>query len=661
MIKYLAVAFYPEHLDERRWARDIRLMQTHGINAVRVLEFAWSRLERADGEYTFDWCHRWMRLLERAGIGVVLCTPTAAPPVWLTRHHPECLAMDANGHRAHHGHRRHYCPTATVYRNYSRRIAARMQEELGGYSNVIAWQLDNEFGWNKCFCPECAAAFRQAMRAQYGTVEALNAAWGTAFWSLDFWDWDDVDLPRVGDPSPEMRLALRQFYSDQITTYMSEQVQALRAAGARAPISTNMMGDFDDIDYWHMAEPLDVVGFDNYFDIFTLAGDSLAHNLIRSLKGGRGYWTFENGVNSVGPWLQPPPGYLTIHALSALAHGEEGHTFFRWDSCRFGHEQDLQGLVDWSGRPRAALKEVKRLAALLLEVNRLKLPALQPRVAMIYSWQNYWAARNYFGKDGYWGEVEWFYQALFDLGQMCDCVRPGADLSGYDLVLAPAMQIASDAELEGLRDYVRKGGVLVAGRKCFTKLPSGSYRAVDHPALGDVFGLRVTESQDNLDTNDLTVRGFLQDAARRSYRLASLAGLPDAQTQGWFEVLATQDAQPLYTYADGYFPGQPAVCRNRFGRGAAFYVGARIGREPLRAVMRLALERAGIGPLLEVPQGLQVVQRGRTLFCTNHTQEPLTLSLPARATSLAGTRPAGLQLALPPLGFAVVRLAGRRR
>ena len=659
MIEHLAVAFYPEHIEEARWARDIRLMKSHGITAVRVLEFAWSRLERADGQFDFDWVHRCMRLLQKAGTGVVLCTPTAAPPVWLTRHCPECLATDANGHRSHHGHRRHYCPTSRAYRGFSNRIAARMQAELGRYPNVIAWQLDNEFGWNKCFCPECEAAFREAMRARYGTLASLNEAWGGAFWSVDFWDWADVDLPRVGDPSPEMRLALRQFYSDQITSYMEEQVGTLRAGGAKTPISTNMMGDFDDVDYWRMSQQLDVVGFDNYFDIYTLAGDSLAHNLIRSLKAGQGYWTFENGVNSVGPWLQPPPGYLIVHALSALAHGEIGHTFFRWDSCRFGHEQDLQGLVDWSGRPRAALREVKRLASILAEIRRLKVPPLQPRIAMLYSWQNYWAARSYFGAGGYWGEAEFFYQALFDYGLVCDCVQPGASLDGYDLVLAPGMQIASDDALAELRRFVRRGGVLVAGRKCFSKLPCGSYRATAYPALADVFGLRVAESQDAHDSNDITQRCFMPGGLPEvHFQLDGREGLPATRTHdGWFEVLEPRGARVLYEYGDGLFAGRPGACMHRYGRGQTLYIGSHVTREAMKALMGKALVAAGIKDLVDVPQGAQVVRRGSTWFLTNHTTSVLNVPLPRPGKVLAGAPGSGRCISLPPLGFSVVRSA----
>lgn len=653
MIDHIAVAFYPEHLREERWERDIRLMREFGIDTVRMLEFAWSRMEPADGEFDFAWVHRVMSLLQQADMRVIACTPTAAPPVWLTRHHQECLAMDTQGHRAAHGHRRQYCPTSRVYRSYSNRIAAVMQRELAVYANILLWHIDNEFGWNKCFCPECDAAFRLALKRQYGTLEALNEALGGAFWSVDFWDWDDVLLPRVGAPSPELQLAQRQFYSEQITSYMCEQVQALRDAGATAPISTNMMGDFDDIDYWHMADALDVVGFDNYFDIFTLAGDSLAHNLLRSLKGGIGYWTFENGVNSVGPWLQSAPGYNIVHAISALAHGEVGHTFYRWDSCRFGHEQDLQGLVDWGGEPRAKLHEVKALREALDTITPLTLPPVRTPIALAFSYPNYWTSGRYYRS--YWEEAEHFYQALFDLGYICDCVRAGADLSRYALLLTPGLQIVSDDELAAYRAYVRDGGVLLSGRKTFCKTPGGSYRESRHPALEDVFGLRVVETQENLDSNDITVRGFFGAPPRISYSLAGTQGLPDTVSDGWFEVLAPESAETLYSYADGYFAGQPVACRNRFGQGQAYYLGTRLSRDAMREVMRRALAAAGITDTLPVPQGMQVVRRGEVWIATNHSQQTLTLPLPREMHTLAGAPLQGCELLLPSMGWSILK------
>lgn len=663
MINHLAVAYYPEHCDETRWPRDIALMREHGIDTVRILEFAWSRLERGDGQWDFDWAHRAMRLFEDAGLSVVLCTPSAAPPAWLTGAHPETLCLKKDGRRDAHGTRRQYCPTSRRYRDFCSRIARKMQDEFAGYPNVLAWQIDNELGFNRCYCGECEAAFRESLRERFGSLEALNRALGGAFWSQDFWEWDQVGLPHRTSPSPEMRLAFDRFYSDQIIGFMTEQVETLREAGAAAPISTNLMADFPELDLWKITAPLDFVGWDNYADQYTLAGNSLAHHLMRSLKGGQPYWTFENGVNSVSPWLQSAPGANILHALSALAHGEEGHTFWRWDSCPFGHEQDLQGLVDWAGNPRAKLREVRQLRAVLDELSAIQLAPIKPRIALLFSPLNYWGTHPYFGRayyDGeayksYWPEIESFYQAIFDLGLGCDCVAPDGDLTGYDLVLAPGLCLVADGELENLRFYVQNGGVLFAGRKTFAKTPDNTYRTSEIPALADVFGMRVSESQSNEDGNDISVRAAAQSRPFRQFHLESNAGLPTTSTTGRFETLELRGAHSLFHYSDGYFAGEAAASVHQFGQGTAFYLGTRIERAALKELMRQVLKTAKIEAVCEVPQGGQLVQRGDVIFLTNHSDQELTFSLPHAVCVLMGAAPCGPDLKLSPFGFAVVQ------
>jgi beta-galactosidase len=648
-MKHVAVAYYPEHCEEARWPRDLELMKSHGIDMVRILEFAWSRMERADDQWDFGWVHRFMRLAEQAGIKVVPCTPSAAPPVWLTKAHPECLNVNAQGVRTGHGARRQYCPTARVYRDFSNRIAARMQQELAGYGNVAAWQIDNELGFNRCFCPQCDASFRQWAKDRYGSLEALNADWGGAFWSEDHWDWDHLVVPRQGlvGISPEMQQSLYQFYSDAIIGFYREQHEALRRAGCGVPISTNMMGNFEQIDYWKLGAEVDFVGWDNYWFVATLASESFQHHLMRSLKSGAPYWTFENGVETY-------PGFNIIHALNAWAHGEEVHTIFRWDSCRFAQEMDLQGLVDWSGRPRHKLAEIKEARRLLDEVGALELPPVQPRVAMVYSYQNNWAMDRYYS---YWNEVNDYYQALLDMGIPCDCVQPSGDLGKYDLVLAPGLGLVSDGELENVRRYVVNGGTLVSGRKAFTRLPGGSYRNADHPVLPDVFGLRVAETMTDEDSVTITASIYKPPFPRRQFTLQGAAGLPETKTRGWFETLEPSTAEVLYRYRDGDFPDAPAVCRNRCGKGQAFYIGVMADREAMRSLLRLAVEAARLRPVTEVPQGALVVPRGDACVLLNFTAQPLTVPLCGVTATLAGARwdPQGGAVTLPPFGYSVVQ------
>ncbi len=652
MLKHLAVAWYPEHWDESRWAEDIRLMKENGIDAVRLFEFAWSRMEKANGKFEFAWVHRVMKLLDENDMHVVLCTPAAAPPVWLTQRHPECVRMDEVGHRASHGGRRHYCASSETYRNYCKRIAVRMHKELGKYKNVIAWQVDNELGFNRCFCSSCDERFRESMRRKYRSLKALNEAWGGAFWSIDFWDWEHLHVPRGTDPeanpntSPEMCQAACQFYSDTIIDFMEEQIKALRDAGCKLPISTNMMANFDEVDYWEMAKHVDFVGWDNYTFLHTLASNSFACNLMRSLKNGQPTWTFENGVETY-------PGFNIVQALSSIAHGEEVHTLFRWRSCAFAHEMDLQGLVDWGGTPTEKLAEIKELTGILESLQHIELPPVTCNVAMIFSYQNYWATNKYYGS--YWSETTDFYQALFDFGYICDMVEPTADLSKYDLVLAPGLSLVGDDALENIRDYVKNGGVLLAGRKTFCKTDSASFRQSVHPALPDMFGARVVETMSAEDRCDVMHSIYRPPFPELSYQLRGKA-LNRARTEGWFEVLETSTARTISTYAEGMFKNRPAVCENTFGNGLAIYCGVKTAREGLRGLVARALRAGGIRDLVEVPQGLQLVRRGDIWIITNHTWEALSIQLPRQGKTLAGAPLYRKQVTLPGFNYSIVEM-----
>ncbi len=655
MNKYkIAVAYYPEHRPESTWQDDLRLMKSHGFEMVRVLEFAWSRMEPKEGRYDFRWVHRFMKLATQEGVQVVPCTPTAAPPAWLTHHYPETLAMDPQGHRAHHGARRHYCPASKTYRNFCRRIARKMQKELGGYANVAAWQIDNELGFNRTFSSEADARFRQTMKKKYGTLAKLNEAWGGAFWSVDFSEWEQVVVPRANSPegashlSPEMSLESCRFYSDLMVDFAREQKEALRAAGCKVPISTNIAGmHFDHIDHWSLTEEMDFVGFDIYPFTTTLQASAMAHDFARSVKKGLPHWTFENGVET-------PPGSEVPTALAALARGQVCHTIFRWDSCPFGHEMDLQGILKWSGKPRAKLREIRHVRQVYDAVQSLDLPPVSAPVAIVFSFDNYWTAARYYGN--YWSEVMAYYDALFALGISADILKPGDDMSRYAVVLAPGLMILSDDELEAFRQYVREGGVLVAGRKSFSKLPSASYRRCDHPALTDVFGMCVDETMTDRDYNSLDHSLFTGPFPNISWKVTGTKGMPASRTHGWHESLELAGAEVLYSYAEGWFEGCPLATHNHYGKGTAYYMGSMLDSQATAQFIRHALDEAEVGPLVHMPHGIQLVRRDKCWFITNHTPHPTTLKLPCDARTILGTKVSRRSLELPGWGYAIVEV-----
>jgi len=518
--------------------------------------------------------------------------------------------------------------------------------------------VDNELGWGDSLDAASDDDFITFLRARFGTPAAMNAAIGAEFWSQELSCWDEAQVPRSQHPSPEMRLLTKQFVSDQFVVLVREQIAALRSRGTTKPITTNLMVDFQDIDYWRLQREFDFVTWDNYFCNFTLAGNSFAHHLMRSIGRGQPLWTMENAVNAVDAHLASDPGYNVVHAVSAQAHGERVHTFWRWESTPNGHEQDLQGFIDYAGRPRARLAEVTHMREALDRIDALALPAIAPRVAIAYSWQNYWTADKYYGgRFSYWLEVERWQQALFDLGVPVDCVQPSDDLSRYAAVLTPGLMMVSDEELANLSAYVRHGGVLASGRKTLSKDVNGGYRRADHPAC-DLFGLRVSESQNSNDTHDLHTISWRTAAPQRSWRAHSAAGLPEVTSTGWWESLELTGATPLWNWIDGHCPGAAAAAENSCGAGRAFYLGFDPGRTAMIAFMRRVLGAAEIHDLITVPDGAQAIPRGTAVVLTNHTTTELDVPTGGRSRVVAAASPGqhvrdGI-CRLPGLSWAVV-------
>lgn len=321
MIAQRGVAYYPEFWPESRWPEDVRLMKRARVNIARIGEFAWTAMEPSEGKFDLGWLHRIVERLGRAGINVLLCTPTATPPAWLTRSYPDVLLVRKDGTRTMHGQRRHYCPTSDTYRRHSARITEVLAREFSRHRNVVAWQLDNEFGpeMSFCYCPHCTARFRAWLQHRYGTLEGLGAAWQTRFWSVTYTDWQEIDL-RQGGGYPSVELDIKRFHSDAFCHFAAHQTAILRRHHPGAMVTTNMMGPiFTPIDYYKMAPLFDVVADDLYFDIATMSADAAACDVFRCMAPPRPFWITETGSGALSEGKGPSAAQVRAWAFSALA------------------------------------------------------------------------------------------------------------------------------------------------------------------------------------------------------------------------------------------------------------------------------------------------------------------------------------------------------
>ncbi len=484
----LGVCYYPEHWPEHLWGEDARRMVEAGLTRVRIGEFAWSRIEPEPDQYDWGWLDRAIVVLERAGLGVILGTPTATPPKWLVDQMPDMVAVDAQGHPRKFGSRRHYSFSHPGYRAEAARITRAMAQRYGNHPAVTAWQTDNEYGCHdtvQSFCDAAAVAFRGWLAARYGTVEALNTAWGNVFWSMEYRSFAEVDLPNltVTEANPAHWLAYRRFASDEVVAFNRIQVDILREFSPGRDIVHNFMGFFTEFDHHAVARDLDAVGWDSYplgfLDSFPFSeADKIAyarqghpdiaafhHDLYRGCaKGGR-WWVLEQQPGPVN-WARhnpaPLPGMVRLWTLEAMAHGAELVSYFRWRQAPFAQEQLHAGLLRSDSEPAPGLGEAAQSAR---DIAALGAAGDPPKsVALVFAYDADWVTKiqpQGAGLSALWAAFE-CYSALRRLGLDVDIVPPDVPLDGYGLCVIPCLPIVPQVLVESLKCFT--GQVVIGPR-----------------------------------------------------------------------------------------------------------------------------------------------------------------------------------------------------
>ncbi len=655
---YRGVAYYPEAWPADRWDEDIQLMLAAGINLVRMGEFAWARLEPEDNRFELDW---WVGICERfrrAGIDILACTPSAAPPAWLTRNYPECVAMDDHGRRHPHGSRRHYCPSSPRYRELANRVTARLADAVQGNPAVIAWQIDNEIAPVpiSCVCPLCAEGFRNWLRQRYGTLDALNEAWGNAFWSGDFSAWDQIEPPQF---RVSWKLDYRRFENDLFTSFIAEQATTLRTVRPDWRITTNQWAGLNPVaDAGRFFEPLDLAAYDGYWDYYAGRDHySAVWDLYRNIKQpARPFWLAE--TNAWNPDWTTPGGLAALRpwAYQALAKGSDAHIYFRWRQSPMG-EEDHPAILDWSGRPGPSYAQVQ---SLFLELASLgdaiqDLPLPDACVAILFDYDS-----TLCGLVEDRRTMEHLVAAnttLNRLGVLADIlpVRKGLDLSRYKLVIATQLEMVDPWLAETLSSFVRNGGLLLAQTRLSTLDRNGKYRLDPMPAgLTELFGILVVQRGPVACRFELDGTPTRSVAGRIAFRGADNAEPPGAVTDYMERLQVVDDAVVTARYEGGAFAGEPAITIRSVGDGWAMYQAFWSDAAGLRTVMVQALARASISCISDLPPGVDILRRGPLTFYLNHGPEPVVLPLVRAGAPLLGSVSQG-NVQCKPFGVYVVR------
>ncbi|MFE1346158.1 beta-galactosidase [Streptomyces sp. NPDC058757] len=654
--------YNPEQWPESVWQEDVRLMREAGVTMVSVGIFSWALLEPEPGRYDFGWLDRVLDLLHAHGIRVDLGTPTVAPPAWFYRAHPEALPVTADGVRLSYGSRGAICHSSPAYREAAARITTELARRYAGHPALALWHVHNEYGVpvSACYCDTCAAHFRRWLNGAYGSLEAVNEAWGTAFWGQRYGTYEEILPPRttptVGNPAQQ--LDYRRFADATLRENFRAERDILHELSPGIPVTTNFMtalSQCDSIDYWAWGREVDLVTNDHYLITDgrrTHVNLAMAADLTRSVAGGAPWLLLEHSTSGVNWQPRNPakrPGEMARNSLAHIARGSEGAMFFQWRQSRRGAEKFHSAMVPHGGTDTRIWREVVELGAGLGALEEIRGSRTVPDVAVLWDWHSWWAQK-----------LEWrpneahdareradsFYEALYDRHLTVDFAHPEADLSAYPLVVVPALYLMTEAAGQNLREYVENGGTLVVSY--FSGIVD-EHDAV-HPgaypgALRDVLGLTVDEWSPLLD-----------------HQRVGLTGPGGAALTGdvWTEFVRPRGAETVWTYADGPAAGGPAVTRHRLGRGTAWYVSTRLDAVALDAIVAAAAEDAKLPGRTGLARNVEVVHRaganGRYVFVLNHTAGETKVPLDAAGTELLDGGRVDGTLTVPAGGVRVVRL-----
>ncbi len=665
---YYGCDYYPEHWPQSRWEEDARLMEQAGFNVARIGEFAWTKMEPTEGCYDWQWLDRAIGILADHHLQVVLGTPTAAPPPWLTTDHPEILPRDEVRRVRHAGSRRHYCPSSPVYRDYTRKIVTSLAERYGGDERVIGWQTDNEFGCHdtgRCYCDVCAARFRAWLQERYGTLDALNEAWGSVFWSALYSDWEEIPLPWAApaEHNPSHVLDFYRFSSDSLRDYQQLQIDILREHAPDQFITHNfMLFHSREMDGYDLAAPLDFVSWDNYhFHGAMPAIVAATHDLRWGMKR-RNYWVMEQQVSNVNWAPYNPifrPGEVGLKVWQSVAHGADGIVYFRWRAATLGAELYHSGLLDHGGRPTRGYAEASEIGQALLTLAPLLQESVpQAEVVLLHDYASRWSLdlqphnRDLSDDEAFRRALMGPYEALWRRNVSVHilpardngCVSH--DISDYKVVVLPALNLLSRVDAERLAAYVEGGGALIATARSGFKDRRGQVPGPPPGHLADLMGVTV-EAFDSLPPERVNRVRFVEGPTGR------------APVSLWFEVLTPTVARPLAVYEDECYAGRPAVTIRELGQGQAIYVGVLAGSDFYRLLFDWLLPTADVALPLETPDGVEAVERvgpaGSILFLLNHNSAPATVMLPKGTVDALTGSPCGPSIEMPARGIVVCR------
>lgn len=612
------------------WDEDMKLMKEANCNEMSVGIFSWASLEPEEGKYDFSFLDEIMDKIYENGGRVVLATPSGARPRWLAEKYPEVLRLREDGHRERFGARHNHCYTSPLYRKKVHMINTKLAERYGKHPAVIAWHISNEYG-GKCYCKLCEEEFRKFLRKRYDNdIEKLNQAYWSYFWSHKYNNFEEIEFPgEHGENSIHgLNLDFRRFVSHQTTEFMNAEIEAICAVCPDIPVTTNMMPGFYDLNYYELAEKLDVISWDSYPDwhngnqLECACETAFWHDFFRSLKN-RPFMLMESAPGLVNwkPYNKlKRPGMDRLASIQAVAHGSDTVQYFQWRKSRGSVEKFHGAVVDHVGTSETRVfKAVQSTGETLKAIDEVCGSMITARVAIIYDWENRWAlddAQGFAKEDKkYQSTCVEYYKALWKRGIAVDIISAHGDFEKYDFVIAPMLYMTDSSTIEKLTRYVENGGTVYATYMLGMVDENDLCYLGGYPAKGlkEVFGIW-NEEIDTLYPGEIT---------NILYEDKIYEGID------YSELIHVRGASVLAAYHSEFYAGMPAATVHTYGKGKAYYQAFRDTGAFWNEIVSKILAELDIKHTLseDLPEGVcahkRVDEGVEYLFVQNYSEVPV--------------------------------------
>lgn len=619
-VLYYGGDYNPEQWSRETWIEDVRLMNEANVNLVTLGVFSWANIEIEEGVYVFEWLDEVIDLLHRANISVDLATATASPPAWLSTRYPEILPVDDAGVRQNHGGRQAYCVSSPIYKTKAVALAGRLAERYSGHPAVVMWHVNNEYGCHNhlCFCEESALSWRKWLREKYQTLDNLNFAWGTDFWSQRYHQWEEINPPRKTPfgtfPNPTMYLDYRRFSNEEILGLFVAERDEIKKFDSKNPVTTNFMSmkHSSALDYWKWSREVDFVSTDHYLN----AEDTKSHvdlafqaDLTRGFAGGKPWLLMEHSTSAVNwqPINKAKLGNEMLrNSISHLARGSNGAMFFQWRQSISGSEKFHSAMVPHAGTDSKIWRNVVKLGADLKNLSTLSNSITErAKIAIIFDYESWWAlSQKNLPSEliEYTALAHDWYQALWKLGARVDFVNPSSSLEEidkYPLVLVPTLYLISQEQQNILAEFANAGGALAVSyfsgiSDKNDRINTGGYGG---KLVKEICGVRVEEFAPQPPGIEIQLsNGF--------------------QASEWIQYSELVSATSLADFTGKFFYGSPAISKSKNYK--AWYLGTRLSDESCQAFFKELLGELAIGT--QGGAGVEIVKRGPYSFRIDHNE-----------------------------------------